>query len=88
MNKTTPILAPALALMLASVPVMADQAGPAVGEQTRSWLELQASGAQASAAERPMQGEVAERVYQRYLDSFTHPIPERFPREAFTDEGE
>ena len=58
------------------------------GEQTRAWLDLQASGAQASPADRPMSGEVAERVYQRYLDSFTHPIPDRFRREAFTDDSE
>lgn len=59
-----------------------------VGEQTRAWLDLQASGTQASTAERPMTGELAERVYQRYLDSFTHPIPEQFKREAFTSDGE
>lgn len=59
-----------------------------IGDQTRDWLELQASGAQASEAERPMTGELAERVYQRYLDSFSHPIPEQFAREAFTSDGE
>lgn len=59
-----------------------------IGEQTRAWVDLQASGTQASTAERPMTGELAERVYQRYLDSFTHPIPEQFQREAFTSDGE
>ena len=59
-----------------------------IGEQTRAWLDLQAGGTQASAAERPVTGELAERVYQRYLDSFTHPIPEQFSRESFTSDGE
>lgn len=57
------------------------------GDATRAWMELQTSGAAASAVERPMPGPVAERVYQRYLDSFTHPIPDRFEREAFSEGG-
>lgn len=60
----------------------ADPAGDAErGEATRFWLQLQRSGQEASTTERPMPGEVAERVYQRYLESFTHPIPSTFERE-------
>ena len=59
-----------------------------VGQQTQSWLEMQTSGALASDAERDMAGPVAQRVYQRYLDSFTHPIPAQFPRESFSGDSE
>lgn len=70
-------------------PVLAQaQDKPRIGDQTRAWMDLQATGTQASEAERPMTGELAERVYQRYLDSFTHPIPDQFKREAFTSDGE
>lgn len=65
-----------------------DQGTQRVGDQARAWMDLQASGTEASEAERPITGEVAERVYQRYLDSFTHPIPRQFTREAFTSDGE
>lgn len=53
----------------------------AVGQQTRSALELQRSGQAASPTERPMSGEVAERTHQRYVESFSHPIPESFQAE-------
>lgn len=77
-----------LAVGFASPAAAQGDAAVPVGEQTRAWLDLQASGTQASEAERPMSGELAERVYQRYLDSFTHPIPEQFQREAFTSDGD
>lgn len=68
------------------VAVMAGAAAhePAVGERgeaTRAWLQYQRSGDHASASERPMPGDVAERVYHRYLQSFSHPIPETFERQ-------
>lgn len=74
------------ASILLAVAVMASAAAhePAVGERgeaTRVWLQYQRSGDHASASERPMPGDVAERVYQRYLQSFSHPIPETFERE-------
>lgn len=47
------------------------------GEATRKLLALQASGAAASDKQYPMPVAVAEKVHQRYLDSFTHPIPEK-----------
>lgn len=78
-------------LMMAALFVTAAQAeSPSTagnGEATRAWLELQTSGHAASQVERPMSGPVAERAYKRYLDSFTHPIPERFERESFTEGG-
>ena len=57
------------------------------GDATRAWMEFQTSGVAASQVDRPMHGQVAERVYQRYLDSFTHPIPDRFERESFSEGG-
>ncbi len=49
-----------------------------VGEATSHLLALQRSGAAASPTARPIAGDVASLSYQRYLDSFTHPIPETF----------
>jgi hypothetical protein len=46
-----------------------------IGTVTRQALDLQRSGAQ-SAPARPMSGEQAGLAYDRYLNSFSHPIPE------------
>lgn len=60
---------------------------PPVGYRTEQWLKLQRSGREA-APPVPMAGEVAQRVYQRYLKSFTHPIPEHFQnRDSFSTSG-
>lgn len=59
----------------------------AVGPETRAWLDFQTGGTAASTVERPMAGEVADRVYQRYADSFAVPIPETFERERFIPSG-
>ena len=48
-----------------------------VGDATHKLLALQASGAVASDLQHPMPVAVAEKIYQRYLDSFSHPIPEK-----------
>lgn len=62
---------------------------PGKGAQTREWIELQKSGQAAPReAEAPMPGEVADRVYQRYVESFAHPIPETYPRDAFSSGGQ
>lgn len=50
---------------------------PAVGEITRGLLALQAQGSVASPHSYAMPGAVAQVVYQRYLKSFEHPIPEK-----------
>lgn len=49
--------------------------------ETRAWLELQRSG-RAGAPARSTSGAVASRAYQRYLDSFEHPLPAFFERES------
>lgn len=51
---------------------------PEMGEQTRHWLEWQSSGHAASSEPQTVSGDVAAKTYQRYLDSFTYPIPEYF----------
>lgn len=59
-----------------------------LGAEVRAWTELQISGAAASGSTEPLPGEVADRVYTRYLESFTRPIPERFERDAFNPDSE
>lgn len=58
-----------------------------VGDETRQWLELQASGNASLGTIRPMPGEIADKVYQRYLDSYDHPLPETFDRDSFTTDS-
>lgn len=48
---------------------------PQIGDTTRALLQLQASGASAG-PRLPILGDQASLSYARYLESFTHPIPE------------
>lgn len=48
-----------------------------VGEATHKLLDIQARGLMASDKQYPMPVAVAERIYQRYLASFEHPIAEK-----------
>ncbi|EIT69215.1 hypothetical protein WQQ_27970 [Hydrocarboniphaga effusa AP103] len=64
-----------------------DASAPAFGGDTRALVDLQISNNAALGAPRPMPGEVADRVYSRYVKSFSHPIPERFDREKFSNSG-
>ncbi|MEQ1439610.1 DUF3613 domain-containing protein [Fontimonas sp. SYSU GA230001] len=78
------------ALMMLGLPLAAlaaEPREPAVGDDTRTWLEYQESGRAAPPDVRPMPGEVADKVYQRYLQSFEHKIPERYERERFVSSG-
>ena len=47
-----------------------------VGDATSYLLALQAGGQYASRNAYPVTSDVAQRTYQRYLESFTHKIPE------------
>lgn len=87
--RTTGIRGPALlvALLLSGPALAAGELPAGVGDDTRAWLELQASGNAAQAAPRPMPGEVADKVYQRYLDSFENRVPDSFDRESFVSSG-
>lgn len=85
--KKLPILMLALFATLAQAEEPATAQQPRPGDETRAWLQLQSSGRASVAAPQPMSGEVADKVYERYLKSFTHPIPEQFQRESFSAAG-
>lgn len=53
-----------------------------IGHTAMADLELQRSG-RASVASKPMSQQAATRVYDRYLKSFTHDIPEEFKEDSF-----
>jgi len=55
---------------------------PASGELTRQWMEMQRSGAQASVHPDGISSDVVENIYQRYVNSFTHEIPETYSRDG------
>lgn len=59
----------------------------AFGNQTREWIDLQTSGRESSQAAPPLSGDVATHIYQRYVKSFDHPIPDHFSRENFVQGG-
>ncbi len=67
--------------------VIAPTLGTGFGAETRYWTALQISGAVAAKDERPLPGEVATKVYDRYVQSFAHPIPEKFDRDSFQSSG-
>lgn len=80
----SPLPAPAVEAPVASVTAPAPEPEaewrPAlkVGEATYGLLALQAGGTSASKTSRPVTGDVAARIYPRYLKSFEYPIPEKF----------
>ncbi|MDB5985097.1 MAG: hypothetical protein JWR16_150 [Nevskia sp.] len=57
------------------------------GSQSDVWLSMQMNPAYTANDPRPIPGEVANRTFVRYLDSFSHPIPEQFERESFSSSG-
>lgn len=71
----------ASAMLTAAVAVQADGPAPEVGDETRHWLELQRSGQHASETPQPLSGDVAVTIYQRFTNSFAHPIPEYYSGE-------
>lgn len=54
--------------------------------QTGHWMQLQRSG-QMAGSRYTIPGKIASRTYQRYLDSFKHPIPEHFEMEDVGGSG-
>jgi hypothetical protein len=82
-----------LAILVAaiSVPAFAEQDTeytPTSTYQTSTHrlLEQQRSGQNASTQEQYLSGAARTEVYKRYVKSFTHPIPERFSSDSFTEE--
>ena len=53
---------------------------------THRLLEMQRSGQNASTEEQYLSGKVNTEVYKRYVHSFSHPIPDRFSKDTFTEE--
>ncbi len=69
-------LAGAIAWMAAGSGVARAQATASdVGRSTTEWLSMQRDN-RAAAPTQPLLGDVASLVYQRYLESFKHKIPE------------
>lgn len=54
------------------------------GSATRLWLDRQRQGQQAAAQPQPLSGPVQEEIYERYQNSFSHPIPKRFESESIS----
>lgn len=78
----SPSAAPAMGATAATTTTVAattfaDLPRSQVGDTTRALLQLQADNNRPGTA-LPMLGEAASRSYQRYLNSFDHPIPEYF----------
>lgn len=75
-----------LSVLVLALPLAA-MADPKPGTETRAWIDLQKSGKSSATDSRPMPGEVAGKVYDRYVKSFDHPIPETYSRESFVSSG-
>jgi hypothetical protein len=58
-----------------------------LGDETRAWTDLQISGSASDNVPRPMPGEIADKVYDRYLQTFGYAIPQSFQRESFVGSG-
>ncbi|MES2490304.1 MAG: DUF3613 domain-containing protein [Pseudomonadota bacterium] len=54
-----------------------------LGDEVHAWTDLQKSGAASNPTAQPMPGEIADKVYDRYLKTFDYPIPATFDRESF-----
>ena len=53
---------------------------------TQKLLDQQRSGQYASEHEQHLSGKVSTEVYNRYVKSFSHTIPERFSKDTFKAE--
>lgn len=49
-----------------------------VQSPVKAWLELQSSGEAASSQPQPLSGPAMNRVQERFLKSFSHPMPPYF----------
>ncbi|HEY1076951.1 MAG TPA: DUF3613 domain-containing protein [Fontimonas sp.] len=76
-----------LALLLLAAAAQAAEPAPPTGSATQAWLDLQIGGTAAPADERPMPGEIADKVYKRYVESFDEPIPQTLKRDNFVSSG-
>lgn len=65
-------------------PATAEQPRTKVQNQTQQLLEMQASKDRPGRS-IPMLGATAAKSWDRYLESFTHPIPERFDERVISE---
>tara|TARA_Y100001001_G_scaffold149418_1_gene159212 strand:+ start:508 stop:882 length:375 start_codon:yes stop_codon:yes gene_type:complete len=56
------------------------------GERTRTLLAAQRDGRLASPSPQALSGKVQSQIYQRYVDSFGQPIPERYIETGFGED--
>lgn len=74
-------------LLGAATAVGAAETSEGDGLDLRAWTDLQKSGSAASPVARPLPGEIADRSFKRYAESFSQPIPEHLSREGFVSES-
>lgn len=53
-----------------------------IGSEARQWLDMQREGTHASPQAQTLPGPVMDQVYQRYIRSFGHPIPDLYEERA------
>lgn len=85
MNKLLMILA--LTMPFAAMAEDKDANNYQLGDEVRAWTDLQKSGAASNKAPQPMPGEIADKVYERYLKTFDYGIPQSFDRQSFVGSG-
>jgi hypothetical protein len=73
-------------IFAASLSLGACASTPPLGQSTHAWTDLQRSNVAALGWARPLPGDAADKIYQRYLNSFGQPIPETFTRKSFASE--
>ena len=71
-------------IFIAAVFISACASPRPLGADTRAWTGLQKSNNAALGWARPLPGDAADRIYQRYLNSFAQPIPAKFDRDDFS----
>jgi len=84
MNKLLMILALTMPFAVMAEDKAADYK---LGDEVHAWTDLQKSGAASNPTVQPMPGEIADKVYDRYLKTFEYPIPQAFDRESFVGGG-
>lgn len=72
-------------LSLVGMAPLAQAQDEGFGNEAKAWIDLQLSGSAASTVERPMPGEIADRTYDRYAQSFSYKIPETLDRSDFVE---
>lgn len=77
-----------LALIMPLAAMAEDKGGEyRLGDEVHAWTDLQKSGAASNPKPQPMPGEIADKVYDRYLKTFDYSIPQFFDRQSFVSGG-